>query len=401
MSRIFYGWWVVLACAGVSFCVGGVVTSGFTAFFGPIQAELGWSYTQISFAASLRGFEMGLFAPLVGFLVYRFGSRLLMLSGTLAIGAGLLVLSITQSLPTFYGAFMIVALGAGGCTSLVTMSVVANWFQRHVGIALGIMASGFGLGGLVVPLIIFLIDSYGWRTTLGILGLGIWAVGIPLSLLVRNSPEGYGLCPDGKEPQKDTGTARDASSSPEVTLQEAFRNKAFWYLNIAEGIRFMAMTAIATHVIPFLTSLGYRRAFSGVVAGAIPLISIVGRFGLGYLADRFEKRVVMATAFVLVGLGLLTFANVQRPWLIYVFLCLYPPGFGGGMVLRGAILRETFGRASFAKLMGIVMGSAAVGGTIGPTVAGLAFDKLGTYQPIWYILFVLTILMAFLSLRIK
>ncbi|MCE5283761.1 MAG: MFS transporter, partial [Deltaproteobacteria bacterium] len=187
MSRIFYGWWVVLACAGVSFCVGGLVTSGFTAFFDPIQAELGWSYTQISFAASLRGFEMGLFAPLVGFLVYRFGSRVLMLCGTLAIGAGLILLSLTQSLLAFYGSFLIVALGAGGCTSLVTMSVVANWFHRNIGIALGIMASGFGLGGLVVPLIIFLIDSYGWRFSLVLLGLGMWGIGIPLSLVVRNS----------------------------------------------------------------------------------------------------------------------------------------------------------------------------------------------------------------------
>jgi len=107
MSRVFYGWCVVLACAGVSFCVGGIVTAGFTAFFDPIQAELGWSHTQISFAASLRGFEMGLFAPLVGFLVYRFGSRVLMFGGTLAMGTGLIFLSLTKSIPAFYGSFLI------------------------------------------------------------------------------------------------------------------------------------------------------------------------------------------------------------------------------------------------------------------------------------------------------
>jgi len=281
------------------------------------------------------------------------------------------------------------------------MSVVANWFHGNIGIALGIMASGFGLGGLVVPLIIFLIESYGWRFSPVLLGLGMWGVGMPLSLIVCNTPEGYGLFPDGKSPEKNPEISKETSPSPEVTLKEAFRRKAFWYLNIAEAVRFMAVTASATHVIPFLTSLGYKRAFSGVVAGAIPLIIIIGRFGLGYIADRFDKRRVMGIAFLLVGVGLLTFANAHWPWLIYVFLCLYPPGFGGGMVLRGAILRETFGRGSFAKLLGIVMGSAAIGGTIGPPVAGVAFDNLGTYQPIWYILFLLTILMAFLSMRIK
>jgi len=252
------------------------------------------------------------------------------------------------------------------------MSAVAKWFHRNIRIALGVMASGFGLGGLVVPLIIFLIDSYGWRFSLVLWGLGIWGLGILLSLIVRNTPEGYGLFPDGKSPEKNPEIPKETSPSPEVTLKEAFRRKAFWYLNIAEAVRFMAVTAIATHDIPFLTSLGYKRAFSGFVARAIPLISIIGRFGLGYIADRFDKRRVMVIVFLLVGMGLLTFANAHWPWLIYVFLCLYPPGFGGGMVLRGAILCKTFGRGSFAKLLGIVMGSAAIGGTVGPTVAGLA-----------------------------
>ena len=172
LSTMYYGWWVVIACFIINLYVGGVIYFSFTAFFEPIQQEFGWSYTQISIATSLRGLEMGIFAPIVGFLVDRFGSRKLLLGGSIVIGIGLLILSFTQSLLMFYMSFLFIALGAGGCTSVVTMTAVAIWFRKNVGLALGIMASGFGAGGLIVPLVVFLIDACGWRLTLVILGAG-------------------------------------------------------------------------------------------------------------------------------------------------------------------------------------------------------------------------------------
>ena len=174
---------------------------GFTAFFEPIAAEFGWSYTQISFAVSLRGLEMGIFAP-----ACRFPCRLFRFPESpfwrriITTGAGLILLGQTQSLTMFYCAFVLLAFGAGGCTSVVTMTAVANWFHKKAGIALGVVGSGIGAGGLMVLLIVRLIDLYQWRTTLVILGLGMWAIGIPLSLVIRNRPEHYGYLPDGEVP---------------------------------------------------------------------------------------------------------------------------------------------------------------------------------------------------------
>ena len=119
---------------------------------------------------------------------------------------------------------------------------------------------------------------------------------------------------------------------------------------------------------------------AGLVAGAIPLFSIIGRFGFGWLGDVFDKRNVIAWAFCFMGLGTLAFCYVHMRWVILIFLLLFSPGFGGGAILRGAILREYFGRDSFGKMLGIVMGSAAIGGIIGPTVAGWVFDTLGSYH---------------------
>ena len=115
-SHVFYGWWIVGASFLIALYVGGVVFYGFTTIFEPIAHELGWSYTQISFAASLRGLEMGLIAPFVGILVDRWGPRRLIFSGAVVTAAGLILLSRTTSLGMFYGAFALIAIGMSCCT---------------------------------------------------------------------------------------------------------------------------------------------------------------------------------------------------------------------------------------------------------------------------------------------
>jgi len=174
MRKVFYGWWVVFACFLIAFYIGGTVMYSFTAFFEPIAEETGWSYSQISIAASLRGLEAGILAPVAGFLVDHFGPRRLIFFGTLTTGFGFILLNQINSLIMFYGAFVLLALGMSACTSTVLVTAVANWFKKNVGKALGIMACGFGAGGILVPLIVRLIDLYQWRTTLIILGLGMW-----------------------------------------------------------------------------------------------------------------------------------------------------------------------------------------------------------------------------------
>ena len=404
IKKIFYGWWIVLACSLIGFYVGGVIFYGFTAFFEPIREEFGWSYTQISFAASLRGLEMGIFAPLVGFLVDRFGSRKLIFWGMITVGFGLILLSRTQSLAMFYGSFLLIAFGAGGCAMVVTMAAVANWFHKNVGVALGVMASGVGASGLMVPLIVQLIGVSGWRTTLIILGLGMWILGIPLSFVIRNRPEQYGYLPDGISPSdrmphlenQDTGV-----KAVEIGFKEALKKRAFLYLIIVDAIRMMIVAAVVIHVMPYLSSLGLPRVTAGLVAGAIPLSSIIGRFVFGWLGDVFDKGHVMAWTFCIISLGMLAFCYVQVIWIAFVFLLLFSPGYGGGIVLRGAILREYFGRNSFGKMIGITMGAASIGGIIGPTLAGWVFDTFGSYHLIWLIFCGLSSLAIYLALKIK
>ena len=383
MQKIFYGWWIVGACFFICFYVGGSVFYGFTAFFEPIRSEFGWSYAQISFAASLRGLEMGLFAPIMGFLVDRFGARTVIFLGTIVVGFGLILLSYTQSLAMFYFCFLFIAFGAGGCTLVVITAAVVKWFRKKVSFALGVTVSGISASGLLVILTVHLIDVYGWRTTLMILGMGMWGLGIPLSLVIRDRPEKYGYLPDGEASREPISSTEVKDEGVEISLKEALRKRAFWYLSIAETIRFLTMSSVSIHVMPYLSSVGIPRATAGIVAGAIPLFSIIGRFGFGWLGDVFDKRYVMAWAFSFIGIGMLAFWYMKTIWIILLFLMTFPSGHGGGIVLRGAILREYFGRDSFGKILGIVFGCASIGTIIGPTLAGWVFDTLGNYDVVW------------------
>ncbi len=400
-KNIYYGWWIVFACFLVAFYVAGVIFYGFTAFMEPIVAEFGWSYTQVSFAASLRGLEMGILAPLVGFLVDRFGSRRLLFIGVIVVGCGIILLGFTQSLVMFYGAFLLIAFGAGGCTSVVTLTAVANWFDKNVGKAMGVMASGFGASGLIVPLIVWLIAVYGWRQASILLGLGMWVIGIPLTFIIRNSPEEN----DSPRSQESHGTPKiqdsDHSETSEIGFKAAIRKRSFLWVNLSEVIRMMSLAAVVTHIMPYLSGMGVSRSASGFLAAAIPLLSILGRFSFGWLGDFFEKSRVMAIAYTSMGLGMLSFAFADISGMIYGFLFFFSIGFGGLAVLRGALLREYYGRYSFGKLMGILMGSAAVGGIIGPTLAGWVYDEFGTYRFIWLGLCALTGIAIYLILQVE
>lgn len=400
-KNIFYGWWVVIACFVINVYVGGMIFFGFTAFFQPIREELGWSYTQISLATSLRGLEMGVFAPVVGFLVSRYGPRKLMFAGMVTLGIALIILSRVQSLLTFYIAFFLVAFGAGGCTSVVTLTAIANWFHKKVGIAMGIVASGFGASGLLIPVIVHFIAAWGWRPTLVILAAGTWLLGIPLTAVIRDRPERYGYLPDGKRTISQDTAVPESKEMPGMRFADALKDVSFLYLNLVEFLRLMSVTAVVFHIMPYLQSIGMDRPFAGMVAASVPLVSIAGRFGFGWLSDRYERRVVMCVTLAIMGIGLLAFSFGEKSWGLWLFVLLFSPGFGGGAVLRGAILRDHFGRDSFGKLMGITMGSGSLGGIVGPALAGMAFDYLGTYKSAWVLLCALCLLASAVVLRIR
>jgi MFS family permease len=401
MRRIFYGWWIVVATFFIALYIGGAIFYGFTAFFEPIVQEFGWSYTAVSIGVALRGLEMGILAPLIGFLVDRFGSRKLVLFGVITVGFGLILISQTQSLIMLYAGFLLLSLGAGGCASVVLYTAVANWFRRHIGRALGITACGFGAGGLIVPLLLWLIDAYEWRTALIILALGMWVIGIPLAFVIHDKPEKYGYLPNGGIVSAATLSSQVEAEVVETSFVELIKGRTLWFISLAEAIRWIILTAVVVHIMPYLTSIGVSRANAALVAAAIPLVSLIGRFGFGWLGDTFDKRYLMAITYGLAGLGMLAL-SYSSVWLfMLLFLICFPLAYGGGVTLRGAMMSEYFGRNSFGKALGTIMGISSIGGIIGPILAGFTFDARGSYQLIWLVFCGLTIISVAVVLMVK
>jgi MFS family permease len=256
---MFYGWYIVSACALITMYLSGTVTMGFTTIFDPVASEMGWSYTQISFAASLRGFEVGLLVPISGMIMDRWGPRRLVFGGLIITSAGMLMLSQVHSLSMFYAAFGLVCVGMSTSPATLLMSAVANWFRRNEGLAMGVTASGVSLGGLLIPVMTYFVDAHGWRQTMVIAGLGVWAFLLPLSLLLRHKPELYGALPDGEADvnlERKNPSIHVSKRILNVGAKEALVQPVFWIMASAFVCHVMAVTAITTHIMPFFSSIG-------------------------------------------------------------------------------------------------------------------------------------------------
>jgi len=391
--RIFYGWWIVSAASLVALYVGGAVVYGFTALFDPLIREFGWSHASISLAASLRGAETGVLEPIAGRFVDRFGPRRLVFVGGLFVAGGLLMLSNTNSLAMFYAAFALLAVGFSSCGTTVLVSGVGNWFRARVGFATGIALSGFGLGGFLLPGMVALIDHYGWRLAFDILAVGALVVILPLSLVFRHRPEQYGLRVDGAPASRAaSGEASSrverVSDEPDITVRQAIRTRSFWLLTVAFTFHTAAVLTVTTHVMPYLNSLGIGRMSAGLMATGIPLLSVAGRLGLGYLGDRMSRTKVAVFALGAMSLGIVCFIIVPSVGIgaMGAFLFLFGVGYGGITALRAALTREYFGRAHFGSIFGVLIGVNAIGGIVGPPAAGWVFDTLADYRIAWVVL---------------
>jgi MFS family permease len=187
-KKLFYGWWIVLVSSVLNFFIGGVFFYGFTVFFNPIRKTFGWSAAATSVAFIFQRLELGLLAPVAGLLVDRIGPRVMMIWGWIIIGLGYVLMSRIDSLWSFYGAFIIIAIGVSFGTFVVMNAAVANWFTRKRSRALSLIYVGFGASGVLVPLVGWLIHQFEWRTTLVIIGVGSWIICVPQCLTMAITP---------------------------------------------------------------------------------------------------------------------------------------------------------------------------------------------------------------------
>ncbi len=380
---LFYGWWIVIAGSISQGYTSGTFWQGFGAFFDPIVEQFGWGRATTSAAVSLQRTESGMISPFVGWFIERFGPLRVMLAGIVVTGLGFIMLSRINSLWQFYLAFMVITLGLSFGTFLVITTTVANWFVAKRTRAMSIMSAGSAIGGLLVPVMVWLIATTDWRTGLLAVGIGFWVMGIPISFVMRSRPEDYNLLPDGARPDTDDSRAGDtpAGAPTEVTYttREAMRTRVFWQLVLAMGAGQLIISA-TVHQIPALTSFGISRGVAGMVILGVSLMSLAGRIAAGWLGDTLDKRHFIAVSFSLQFIGTLIFAYTNSNWHLLGFIVFWGIGFGASIPVRFAMLADYFGRRSFGTIMGIMMTFSTLFGVIGPVFVGWMFDVRGNYR---------------------
>jgi sugar phosphate permease len=395
--KVFYGWWIVTASTLLMFYVPGVINQGFTAIFQPIVDEFGWSYAQVSFGAMLRGLECGLLAPLVGYLVDRFGPRKVVFAGTFITALGLFSLSRINSLGGFYGSFVLIAVGMSGSVGTVFLTTASYWFDKKIGLAIGLIGAGAGFSGFLVPVITFLVDTYDWRRALFILSISVIVVGVPAALLLRHKPEQYGCLPDGAVSTTSDSRIKPATSDGTrtmvLTTGQVLKTRVFWQLGLASTLIAVVTSSVMTHIMPYMSSVGISRTFSSMVVLVMSLVSMGGRLSSGWLGDRFNTKRVYIYFLLMMVLGTVTFAYIipGRTGVLILFVILYGVGAAGNMTLRPVLLRKYFHSGKFGTILGIADMMMMLG-QAGVPVAGWAFDTWGSYHGIWLVFSVVIIL---------
>jgi sugar phosphate permease len=379
---------------------GGVLFYGFTLIIGPMSEETGWSRTAITAVFPILGLMNAVIAPFLGMLFDKIGPRPLLGGGMVMMGGGMMLLARADSLPAFYAAYVLAQMGSAGMWSS-TGPAVANWFVRRRGRALGAFSLGYALSGTLSPFFYWLITSVGWRDAMATVGFVAWALLVPAVLVIRRRPEDHGLWPDGADgpPVLDEATG---AGEVNLTVRQALRSRAFWMLAASSSLAFITIATLQVHWSPYLESVGFSARNAALFLPALPLCTVVGRLGFGFLADMWEKRRATALAFGLqaVAILLLALVDASRPWLLPFFLAFWGLGFGGTVVTRPALQGELFGRFSFGALQGVLSMTSETGFAFSPVVASLAFDSLGTYRPVFFAFAALTSLAVFIVLSI-
>lgn len=385
-SRFFYGYWIVaFAFLCLTICIG-CGSFVFSLFVSPLQAELHWSRGEIMMGFTIFWVMMGVASPLFGRVLDRHGARRAIPLGAIVMGLGFLVVSVMDSLLLFYLGYVLVGVGAAGIGPVPTSAIVSNWFRKKRGTAVGITSAGIGAGGFIMaPIVGYLLSAFDWRTAYLSMAVIVWVSIIPLSLLlVRTRPEDVGLHPDGALEAEETH--RTGAGNGVVwgfSLRQAAATLPFWLIAVSYLLgNFSSMGGLQAQV-PNLNDIGFPTATAAAALGAIGFGSGVGKVFFGWLCDRMQPRLASAIGLTLqcaAVLILLQLRSDSPAALIWTYALLMGFGAGSWLPTMSMLVSGSFGLAFYGSVFGVVNLAQSVGTAVGPLVAGVMYDTMGTYR---------------------
>ena len=391
-SRIFYGWRMVGLVTAIRIVGGGLHQFGFTVFFLPISQDLGISRAATSLAFSLSRAEGAIEAPLVGYLIDRYGPRPIIVAAVFLAGVGYILLSWVNS----YTSFMIVYLGVI-CLAFVAgfihspMVVANNWFIRQRARAMTVVSAAVPVGGaLISPLLAIGVASIGWRWAAFASGCIFLLVCLPLSFQLKRSPESMGLLPDGAVAPVRTRGNRSENTPPDnnevidFTSRQAMKTWVFWLFVVSMTARVTCYSAATVHFVPLMVWKGLSEGAAASFLGAFALVNLVAHFVLGWIADRVSKPKLLAACHLIPALSLPPLLSDSGYWQLWFFTIVFT-FLDASFPIVWATVGDFFGRRYFATIRGMMSFFYMWGSFAGPIMAGAIYDWTQSYMMVLWI----------------
>ena len=350
----------------------------FGVFIGPLTEGLGTGRGAISLALSIGILGNLIAGPLIGILSDRYGARRMILIGVVALAVVLAGYSLVQTVVHLYlASLLLVFLGAG--TGPITYTrIVATWFNKRRGLALGIALIGIGVGGALAPIVSqALISAYGWRSAYLYLGLIVLAVSFPpLFLILRDRPP---RAHDQESAHQDA--VPDVSAEDEgYSLREAVRTKEFWILAIGFLIVAMGNSGGLVHLPLLLTDAGLTPERAALYAGLMGVGVTIGRVAGGYLLDIFHAPYVAICFLIGPFIAYSYYQSGIDPAWAFIPVLLFGIGMGAEFDVIPFLITRYFGLKNFGLIYGINISTFSIGTGAGPAIMGFGYDKYGNYE---------------------
>jgi MFS family permease len=384
--RVFYGWWIVLAAFLNLFLTTGIVYYGFPVFYLSLIQSLGFSRQQATSGIFL-GFVIvaPIFGLLAGVLIDRVGARAVILWGIAFSGLSLVFMGMIASVRQYYLLCFTEVVGYVLAGPIPNQVLIAKWFNARRGRSMGYAYLGLGIGGVVSPLLVsFLIDHFGWRRSFEVIGMAILLILAPVGIwITRSSPRDLGLLPDGAATN---GSGPVPARRGPALVGRAIRGLDFWLLLAGSTLTIFAIGTVISHFILFLRDAGHSVGWASRALSVLLMASLAGRVAVGYMADRFTRKNVMALFYLALALAIPLLLGGRSNGLIFAFAVMFGFAMGADYMLIPLVAADCFGLADLGKLLAIIVMADSLGQTFGPVMAGHIFDTRHSYNFAWGII---------------
>jgi sugar phosphate permease len=384
---VFYGWIVLacLCCAG--FARQGPAVATLSIFVEPLTREFGWSRTALSGAVSLGGVLAALVAPLIGPVLDRQGSRLVLCAAVLINGILLMLLSLTGSLLVFYLLFCVARMNWAAPFDLGLYGALNNWFVRRRAFASSMATLAQQLGLVAMPLIAQLaMLREGWRAGWLAIGATTLVVGfVPAWLLLVRRPEDLGLSPDGVVAPVDGqagafAAAHGAEPEPAFSRRRALGTASFWLLLLYTALVFPVQAGVSLHQAPYLIERGIDPTIAATIVSTFSLMSAAATVACGLLPRSVPIRYPLAATGAILTLGVVLMLDIRSVGQGFLSASVFGFAIGAVLTLLPVAWADYFGRTHFGAIRGIALSAQVLAQAAGPLLSGVLRDMTGDYQ---------------------